>query len=330
MSQWLHTRYVARNPGLNWPIVSPTQYKGLLKGDGVYFLFNDSLLSTYSDVVKREPVTGPVGENTSRQAYSYFPHSATPLDSTAGTAWAQPDYNVVFYAFDWADPKHTVGFSDNRGSLTSGTTRVLRGALDFIQSFRGTVLPVEFVDVKATATKRGNEIAWEVANQSEIAQYEIELYDGTTWNVVGEVSATETKHYSFTDSRAAAFAPESFTYRVASVDLDGSRGVSKSVTVGRSTSGAEVVLDQNFPNPFESTTKIGFSLPEGGLVTVRILDMTGKVVRTELAEVTMTAGAQQIDFRSEGLASGSYIYELSFTDAAGQTTRLVRTMKIAK
>jgi hypothetical protein len=330
MRDWMHTRYVARHPGLNWPTSAPVQYRGLLKGDGVYFLFNDSLSSVSPDVIRREPVTGPVGEQVSRQAYSYQPHSATPLDSTAGVAWTQPDYNVVFYAFDWADPIHTPGFSDAQGSLASGTTRVLRGALDFIQSFRGTVLPVEFVDVKGTATKRGNELTWEVANQTEIDRYEIELYDGANWAVVGDVKASETKHYSFTDSRTSAFAITNFVYRVASVGLDGSRGVSKSVTVGRSATGLDLVLDQNFPNPFGEVTKIGFTLPEGGLVTVRVLDMTGKTVRTEVTDVAMAAGQQQIDFRSEGLASGSYIYELSFTNAAGQTSRLVKTMKISK
>ena len=100
--------------------------------------------------------------------------------------------------------------------------------------------------------------------------------------------------------------------------------------MGRSTTGLELLLEQNYPNPFTEMTKIGFSLPTGGLVTVRILDMTGKVIRTELADVAMAAGLQQIDFRADGLASGSYIYELSFTDAQGQTARLVKTMKIAK
>jgi hypothetical protein len=330
MRDWMHTRYVSRHPGLNWPVATPTQYKGLVKGDGVYFIFNDSIVSTSPDVVRRDPITPSVGEQTSRQAYSYAPHVATPLDSTAGVAWTQPDYNVVFYAFDWADPIHTLGFSDQQGSLASGTTRVMRGALDFVQSFRGTVLPVEFVDVKATATKRGNEIGWEVANQTDIDRYEVEVSEGTTWVSVGTVKASATEHYSYVDARSAAFAPSTFTYRVASVGLDGSRSVSKSVTVGRSGSVLELVLDQNYPNPFNEMTKIGFSLPTSGLVTVRILDMTGKVVRTELAEVAMTAGLQQVDFRSEGLASGSYIYELSFTDADGQTTRLVKTMKVAK
>jgi hypothetical protein len=51
-------------------------------------------------------------------------------------------------------------------------------------------------------------------------------------------------------------------------------------------------------------------------------------MRTELAGAEMAAGTGEIDFRSAGLASGSYIYELVFTNAEGQTSRLVKTMKI--
>jgi hypothetical protein len=327
---WLHTRYVARHPGLNFPVGTPTQYKGLLKGDGVYFVFNDSILSTSPDVVRRDPITGSVGEEVSRQAYYYQLHSGTPMDSTAGVAWTQPDFNVVFYAFDWADPITTVGFGDAQGALASGTTRFMRGALDFVQSFRGTVLPVEFVSIKGSATKRGNEISWSVAHQTDLDRYEIELYDGSNWNTVGQVQASKAEQYSFTDSRTAAFETRSFTYRVASVDLDGSRQASKSVTVGRSGSGLELLLEQNFPNPFSDATKIGFTLPEGGVVSIRILDMTGKVIRTELAEASLSAGKQEIGFTAEGLASGTYIYELTFTNASGETTRIVKSMKIAK
>jgi hypothetical protein len=334
LSQWLHTRYVARHPGLNYP--SPgvaTQHKGLLKGDGVYFTFNDEILSTSPDVVKRWPVTGPVGEQVSRQAYSYAMHSATPLDSTAGVAWTQPEYNVVFYAFDWADPIQSAGYYDGQvaPNLVSGTTRFLRGAFDFIQSFRGTVLPVEFVSVEARQSKRGNELTWEVANETEVSHYAVELSSGEGWMTVGEVAASSSSRYSYTDSRSEAFtAGAMYTYRIASVDLDGSRQVSKTVTVGRTGSGLELILEQNYPNPAGDQTTIGFSLPEAGTVTLRILDLTGKVMRTEASELSLGAGKHEFGLDAGGLASGSYIYELSFTNAQGETIRLVKTMKIAR
>ena len=46
MGTWLHTQFVARYPGINWPTAAPVQYRGVLQGVGNYFRFPDSLLGT--------------------------------------------------------------------------------------------------------------------------------------------------------------------------------------------------------------------------------------------------------------------------------------------
>ncbi|MCB0640820.1 MAG: T9SS type A sorting domain-containing protein, partial [Phaeodactylibacter sp.] len=44
--------------------------------------------------------------------------------------------------------------------------------------------------------------------------------------------------------------------------------------------GASFALYQNVPNPFKASTVIGFNLPEDSKVTVQIMDVSGKVLRT--------------------------------------------------
>jgi len=39
-------------------------------------------------------------------------------------------------------------------------------------------------------------------------------------------------------------------------------------------------LTDVFPNPFNSTTTIGFALPEAGEITLQIVDLQGRVVET--------------------------------------------------
>src|SRR5207253_314460 len=102
-----------------------------------------------------------------------------------------------------------------------------------------------------------------------------------------------------------------YTYRVASVDLDGTRAYSQSVKVSRAVVASEFSLEQNYPNPFNPTTTIKFTLASDAQVTMRILDVTGKVVRTELSDAHMSAGMQEMTFDAKGLASGSYVYELN-------------------
>ena len=337
MSQWFHTQFVARFPGTNWPVASPVQYRGLLKGVGNYFRFADSLLGTPTatggpNVIKVNPSTISFGDNVSRVAYTYVIHPTTPLDSGAGTAWTGTKFNVVFYPFDWSDPLQTVGTRDGEALApnVSGTTRFLRGALDFLQSFHGTVLPVQFAAVKGQALKTGNEITWSVAVQKDVDHFEVEMLNGNDWNWVGEAKASASSDYSFLHTAQAAFNAGSFTYRIVAVDLDGSRTTSMTASFDRTAEGSVFSLEQNYPNPFGSITEFGFTLPENGTVSLRILDMSGKVIATPINNVDYATGTSHVSFNGANLASGTYVFELSFTNVNGETSKLSRKMTLNK
>ncbi len=68
-------------------------------------------------------------------------------------------------------------------------------------------------------------------------------------------------------------------------------------------------LLQNFPNPFNSETKIEFSVPESNLVTLKVYDCLGREVKT-LINNEMKKGRHSINFESNDLPSGVYYYEL--------------------
>jgi hypothetical protein len=74
-----------------------------------------------------------------------------------------------------------------------------------------------------------------------------------------------------------------------------------------------VELHPNYPNPFNPTTTIGFSLPTTSHVKLTVYDITGRVVRTVLNQV-MSSGSHTIQFDGAGLTSGLYLYRL---EAAG-------------
>lgn len=79
----------------------------------------------------------------------------------------------------------------------------------------------------------------------------------------------------------------------------------------------EYKLEQNFPNPFNPTTKISYSIKEESLVTLKIYDILGKEIAT-LVNENKAAGNYEIIFNASDLPSGMYIYKIqsgSFTDA---------------
>jgi len=75
----------------------------------------------------------------------------------------------------------------------------------------------------------------------------------------------------------------------------------------------DFVLDQNFPNPFNTSTVIQFNLPENGYVTLKVYDSNGKEI-AELLNEYRNSGVNDIKFNAEGLSSGVYFYSVQFNN----------------
>jgi photosystem II stability/assembly factor-like uncharacterized protein len=71
----------------------------------------------------------------------------------------------------------------------------------------------------------------------------------------------------------------------------------------------EFKLLQNFPNPFNPTTKIKFSLPLKSTVTLRVFDISGKEVSV-LVNGVLALGSHEVKFDAKDLSSGIYFYTL--------------------
>ncbi len=86
--------------------------------------------------------------------------------------------------------------------------------------------------------------------------------------------------------------------------------VANSVGVTSNTTDVkEYALAQNFPNPFNPSTKIAFSLPKQGNVTLKVYNMLGKEIATLVNEVR-SIGNYEINFDGANLSSGVYFYKL--------------------
>ncbi|MEZ4703136.1 MAG: T9SS type A sorting domain-containing protein [Rhodothermales bacterium] len=83
-------------------------------------------------------------------------------------------------------------------------------------------------------------------------------------------------------------------------------------------------VDGNYPNPFNPTTTIRFSLPETARVRLSVYDMLGREVRV-LVDGTLEAGQHTAAFEGADLPSGSYLYRLD--TPAGSFTNLMTFLK---
>lgn len=80
-------------------------------------------------------------------------------------------------------------------------------------------------------------------------------------------------------------------------------------------------LEQNFPNPFNPSTTIRFSVPEQSFVRLEIFNTLGEKVDVLLAE-ELNAGKYKYDWNGNNLTSGAYYYSLT-TDNFRQTRKLI-------
>lgn len=69
-------------------------------------------------------------------------------------------------------------------------------------------------------------------------------------------------------------------------------------------------LSQNFPNPFNPSTVIKYTVPEAGLVTLKIHNLLGQEV-AELVNQAQTPGTYTATFEANRLATGIYFYTLN-------------------
>lgn len=68
-------------------------------------------------------------------------------------------------------------------------------------------------------------------------------------------------------------------------------------------------LSQNFPNPFNPSTTINYSVSNSGIIKLNVFDVLGKEVAS-LVNDYKQAGNYSVDFNASDLSSGVYYYEM--------------------
>ena len=83
----------------------------------------------------------------------------------------------------------------------------------------------------------------------------------------------------------------------------------------------EYSLEQNFPNPFNPSTSIRYSLPENSFVTLKIYNTLGKEITTLINE-NKQVGNYTIQFDASSMPSGVYFYQLKASSFV-QTKKMI-------
>lgn len=82
-------------------------------------------------------------------------------------------------------------------------------------------------------------------------------------------------------------------------------------------------VDPNFPNPFNPSTTIRFSIPEPQLVTITIYDVLGRKVSTILESSSFEPGRHFVPFDAGDLSSGIYLYRITLQSGESITEQMM-------
>jgi len=179
-------------------------------------------------------------------------------------------------------------------------------------------------------------ITWDEVTSDYIDRYNIyraQIVDGiySHFIKVDEVIDVGNSTYNWTDTQVIRvdpkFATSTHFYRVTSVNDEEVESVtSNEVSTGSNWASkkADVENEQvftfkynlgdNYPNPFNPSTKIRYSLKEKGLVSITVYDILGRVV-DNLVNETQTKGNHEVVFNTgENLSSGIYFYTLNVNE----------------
>jgi len=180
----------------------------------------------------------------------------------------------------------------------------------------GEPLPVELTSF--IAELKGNIVTLFWTTETEVANYGFDVerktqdakQENRKWKKIGFIeghgNSNSPKKYSFADNNHPL---GTIQYRLKQIDTDGSYEYSDVVSVETKIPN-DYELKQNFPNPFNPSTKIRYSLPLDGFVTLKVFDVLGREVATIVDEHKI-AGRYELLFNGSQLASGVYICKMN-------------------
>ena len=152
-----------------------------------------------------------------------------------------------------------------------------------------------------------------MGNSNWVNNYGFEIErsaDKINWSKIafvnGHGNSNSPKQYLYTDYNISS---SKNYYRLKQIDADGASAYSKEIEVSIDRFENDFVLEQNFPNPFNPTTTIGFGIPEKANVRISILNILGEEIKILLNE-EKEAGYHSIDFDASDLPSGVYFYKI--------------------
>ena len=284
---------------------------------------------------------------TTPAAYARMEEASPYEYVTAGDPPTWMYYTYVNTPATSSEAIHHVGFGNQLKAKMDGlgltavvltpayTGSITDSSVNFLSHyFSQTPLSVELTSFTASASERSALLEWMTASESWNHGFEIErrtMKDATKdigpWTTAGFVTGSgnsSTPHsYAFEDKGLPV---GQYEYRLKQIDTDGSFryvGGIEAVEIGRISPKFE--LSENFPNPFNPSTSIEFTVAKEGPAVLSVYDVLGKEVSVLFNGKAAAGRINRVRFDARHLSAGLY-----FSVLRSGAQQMVKKMLLVK
>lgn len=194
---------------------------------------------------------------------------------------------------------------------------------NFGSNFAVTILndvPVELSSFNANIVDGKISLRWRTESEKNNLGFEIQRADKNSeaWSVVGFVkgngTSTTQNDYSFIDENGFGH----FSYRLKQIDMSGEFAFSDAVDA-ENYFVETFSLQQNFPNPFNPTTKIKFRNSMEGNVILSVYNLNGEMIEN-IFNGKVKTGEVEVEWSASRLPSGVYLIQAAHSQLKSKNT----------
>jgi len=254
--------------------------------------------------------------------------SSAPGSAIVSFLWSgDPDPDDV------VNPTVTLELGTHVFTLVVEDDQGVRSAPDSVVVHVDFAVPVEISGFIAVPGNEHILLHWNVAAHANLKGFNMWRSlskEGERTKLNEQLISGETA-FSFEDNRVESGV--SYFYALEALYHDGSTEI-----VGEISALVELpkqfLLTQNFPNPFNPETQIKYDLPIAAVVSLRIYDIQGRLVRKLLDEEAVSAGFHRVvwngrDGYGSAVASGLYFYSIIARPHQGDGVGFHQTKRMA-
>lgn len=202
------------------------------------------------------------------------------------------------------------------------------GIINALSAVSYFVTPVEGWTMRGSYLPGTLSLQWQTTSENNNYGFEPEYsFDRLNWTTAGfvEGSGTTMHQRSYSYNFALNTNVRKIYVRVKQIDFGGSFRYMPEIEIDN-TIPAEFSLLQNYPNPFNPVTRISANIPEQGMLTVEVFNVTGERAAV-LFSGTVTPGQFTVDFTPAELPAGIYLARAVYEGQSG--SRTAQTMKMS-